>query len=209
MPLQAHQVCTLARAALCRVPLPTWGLVAMLLPAAVLLLMVLVLPALQRQWRINLYTLGVILLGVFLYALLQLLRRTRAVAFCQNDTLARERWRPETLALALCALPGYLAALTLNGLTGLSAGVAAACGLAVGCILACFVVVGTTWVLAREDEPLSMDGDRTVLTSIPENGGDEAPLLRTFLHDSVVTAEDKVWRDNGATMSRLDRWSSR
>ena len=192
----------------CRVPLPVWGLIIMLLPASALLLTVLVLPALQHQWRINLYTLGVVLLGVFLYALLQLLRRARTVAFCQNDTIARERWRPETLALALCALPGYLAALACSSLARMSAGVAAACGLAVGCILACFVVVGTTWALAREDEPSSMDGERTVLSSIPENG-DEAPLLRAYLHDSVVTAEDKVWRDNNATNSRHDLWPSR
>lgn len=60
-----------------RVPLPVWGLVLMLLPASVLLLTVLALPVLARDWRTIGATLGAVAAGLILYPLLQLARRRR------------------------------------------------------------------------------------------------------------------------------------
>ncbi len=55
----------------CRIPLPTWGCVLMLLPATILLLYVLVLPFIQLSWPTMLATVGAILLGSIMYPMLQ------------------------------------------------------------------------------------------------------------------------------------------
>ena len=166
----------------------------MLLPASALLLTVLVLPAIQRQWRIGAYTLGVAMLGCCLYALLQVLRRTKKISFFHNDALDAERWSVEALTLALCTFPSYLVVVVLRTAFGLSFGIAAAVGFAAGCVLACAVVITLTWALSAEDDQVNMIRDRSVLLSIPEVG-EQAPLMRAFLRDSVVNSEEQLWRD--------------
>ena len=128
----------------CRVPLPAWALPLMLLPASALLLTVLVLPALQRQWRIGAYTLGVALLGACAYALLQLLRRLRTLSFCHNELLAREFWPPALLAAALCAFPTYLGAVLLH----FSAQVPLNATCVIGVVGGGAASMGATWALA-------------------------------------------------------------
>jgi hypothetical protein len=183
-----------SRCCACRVPLPAWGLVIMLLPASALLLTVLVLPALERQWRIGLYTVGVALLGCCAYAALQLLRRLRLVSFCHNDAISNQRWRNEGLALALAAFPAYIAGNVLRFAFGLPAGVAAGAGLCVGCLLAVGVTAGLGWALRNEDNQVNMERDHSTLLSIPESGA-EAPLMRAFLQDSIVHSDQELWRD--------------
>jgi hypothetical protein len=161
----------------CRVPLPAWALPLMLLPASALLL-----------------TLGVALLGACAYALLQLLRRLRTLSFCHNDAIAIERWPAEYLAIALCAFPAYLVGVFLFGMGHFSIGVSVGAGFACGCILACIGVVLLNHMLSREDEQVNMARDHSILLSIPESGV-EAPLMRAFLHDSIVHADQEIWRD--------------
>jgi hypothetical protein len=54
-----------------RVPLPTWGLVLMLLPASALLLVVLAMPFANRNWETCGWTLGAIALGFVMHPSLQ------------------------------------------------------------------------------------------------------------------------------------------
>jgi hypothetical protein len=53
-----------------RVPLPTWGLVLMLLPATALLLALLAMPLAAGKWGMVLWTLGAMLAGFGIYPLL-------------------------------------------------------------------------------------------------------------------------------------------
>ncbi|KAG2487400.1 hypothetical protein HYH03_013969 [Edaphochlamys debaryana] len=55
-----------------KVPLPVWGLVLMLLPASALLLVVLAMPFLARDWRTIAWTGGAVALGFTMYPALQL-----------------------------------------------------------------------------------------------------------------------------------------
>lgn len=171
----------------------------MLTPASALLATVLVLPAIQKQWRIGIYTVGVALLGVGSYALLQILRRFRVVRFCSNDSLDVERWSAPTLALALSALPGYAVCVALRSAAGASLGVALGGGLASGCLLCAALVIALTHAIERDDTKAQahMDRDRSALLSIPEVGpsAPQAPLMRAFLRDSVVHADQELWFD--------------
>jgi hypothetical protein len=189
------------------VPLPLWALVLMLVPASALLLTVFVLPFAQRQWSVVLYTAGVALLGVSLYALLQLLRRANWARFELSEALACDRWRPEALALAIAAFPAYLAAIVLHVTLKSTypvlfvACVGAAGGL-VGAGMLMFVIV---CALRRESSmaaPLlpgsfasgGLAGQSPLrapnLESIPEASAAEAPLMHAFLQDALVSVED-------------------
>ena len=178
-------------------PLPTWGLVLMLLPASLLLATVLALPVLQHQWVIVLYTFGVLLLGCFLYAVLQLLRRCRVVIFVHNPEVSTGRWRAGALAAALTALPTFLFAVLIYVYVRLDAGACAACAIGAGCVLGTAVWGGVCLALRLEDTFLgSRDlGERysTHLLSIPE-AGQEAPLMRAFLRDSMAHNDSAAWR---------------
>ena len=59
------------RRIVCRVPLPVWGLVLMLLPASVLLLVVLAVPFVTGDLPTVAWTLGAVLLGFVMYPALQ------------------------------------------------------------------------------------------------------------------------------------------
>lgn len=163
-----------------------WGLVIMLTPASALLLTVIVLPALQRQWRIGLYTLGVALLGFWTYALLQLLRRLQLVAFCQNASLSTERWPTLWLAVALAALPGFLTGILLHFATGISALSAACTGAASACLALGILTLALSRMLRRTDTYACTSDDRTALLNIqniPHDGQAAPPAL------AVQTAE--------------------
>ena len=54
-----------------KVPLSTFGCLIMLLPALVLLLTMLILPIVVRDWQVVLFTAGTLAIGSFLYPLLQ------------------------------------------------------------------------------------------------------------------------------------------
>lgn len=58
-----------------KVPLPTWGVVLMLLPASLLLGTLLVMPFLMGEWKVVAWTLGSLVVGCLLYPALQGLRR--------------------------------------------------------------------------------------------------------------------------------------
>ncbi|GAB4813937.1 hypothetical protein N2152v2_000983 [Parachlorella kessleri] len=64
-----------------RIPLPTWGCVAILLPACMLLCTMLILPLAQGDYAVLLWTLGACVLGCVLYPLLQLARRRQWVRY--------------------------------------------------------------------------------------------------------------------------------
>lgn len=196
---------------MCRVPLPVWALVLMLLPASMLLFAVLFLPFVMGQWNVVLYTVAVFLLGISLYAALQLARRSGAVRFEHSDSLSQDRWRPSTLSLALAALPSFLVAVALrSALPKLHA-------LRLGCCIAAAVLVISATLrvvvaraLRREAEEFhGLHGDGAAaggtgaagagmsgclsgqLRSIPEtDAGTQAPLMKAFLQDSLVSVED-------------------
>lgn len=63
------------------IPLPTWGCIAMLVPAGVLLLAMLILPLAQGQFHVLAWTLGACGLGCILYPALQYTRRKNWVPF--------------------------------------------------------------------------------------------------------------------------------
>lgn len=65
----------------CRVPLPTWGLVLMLLPATTLLLAILVIPLWERNFTMIAITTAAMLAGFVLYPLMQLAKERRWVHF--------------------------------------------------------------------------------------------------------------------------------
>lgn len=182
--------------AACRVPLPTWGLVLMLLPASLLLLTVLALPVLQHQWVIVLYTFGVLLLGFALYAVLQLLRRCRVVAFVHNPEVTMGRWSAGALAASLTAFPTFLLAVAIYAYVRLDVGAAVACAIGAGCVIGAAVWGCVQLALRLEADRLgSRDlGERysTHLLSIPE-AGQEAPLMRAFLRDSIVHNDSAEW----------------
>jgi hypothetical protein len=184
----------------CRVPLPVWGLVLLLLPASALLLTVLILPILQHKWTVVLFTVGVALLGCFLYSILQLLRRTGAATFWHNEEMSTERWHPHNLAAALSALPAMLLVVVLKVCWGVGLGAAVSVGIAGGCLLACMVWGGISRVLHGEDEGLVMglsrlERDSSHLLSIPEVGtGIEAPSMSAFLRDAEAHMGSEEWR---------------
>ncbi|GIL60391.1 hypothetical protein Vafri_14994 [Volvox africanus] len=64
-----------------RVPLPTWGLVLMLLPASALLLVVLAMPVINRDWATCSWTLAAVGLGFVLHPVLQYSKRRGWLAF--------------------------------------------------------------------------------------------------------------------------------
>lgn len=196
--------------------MPAWALTLMLLPASALLLTVILLPFIMGQRHVVLYTIGVLLLGVSLYAVLQLVRRCRFVRFEPSEALAEDRWRPEGLAAALVAFPAFGGALALDAFTPLDAVLSAALAAAAALIAAgalTFVVV----VLLRRETLVNTavaagggaDGGGGSgaalgrgLTSIPEAAGKvEAPLMQAFLHDSVVNVESM------SSLRRLDERS--
>jgi hypothetical protein len=199
----------------CRVPLPVWALALMLLPASLLLITVFTLPFVLRRWHVVCYTVAVFLLGVSLYAALQLLRRSGAVRFEHSDSLSQDRWRPLTLSVALAAFPSFLVTVgVLSGLPKLHA-------LLVLCCTAAAVLLFTTMFLVVVKRGLKQEVDgrygshgagpgsgvgwaiggvmsRTVssaaanLESIPESDAAmQAPLMRAFLQDSLVHLEDE------------------
>lgn len=65
----------------CRVPLPTWGLVLMLLPATTLLLAILVIPLWERNFTMIAITTAAMVAGFVLYPLMQLAKERRWVHF--------------------------------------------------------------------------------------------------------------------------------
>lgn len=67
-----------------KVPLPTWGLVCMLMPASVLLLFVMVNPFITGNVPVISFTLGSVALGCILYPLLGLARRRK---WCEFNTV--------------------------------------------------------------------------------------------------------------------------
>eukprot|EP00892_Ulva_mutabilis_P001477 jgi/Ulvmu1/1132/UM107_0005.1 len=208
-----------------KVPLPAWALTLMLLPASALLLTVILLPFIMGQTHVVLYTLGVALLGVSLYAALQLMRRCRVVHFEPSDALASDHWRPEGLAAALLAFPAFITGLALVAFTPLDAVLAAALAAAAALIAAgalTFVVV----VLLRREVLVNtavaaaggVDGGGGAaaagshgLSSIPEAPGPgEQPLMQAFLRDAIVNVESlaSLQRAGGGTSDGISGSSS-
>eukprot|EP00882_Tetradesmus_deserticola_P016009 GHRQ01017077.1.p1 GENE.GHRQ01017077.1~~GHRQ01017077.1.p1 ORF type:complete len:485 (+),score=158.81 GHRQ01017077.1:249-1703(+) len=68
-----------------RVPLPTWGLVLMLLPASLLLVVILLIPLWERNYTMICTTTGAIVLGCVLYPLLNLAKERGWVAFADLE----------------------------------------------------------------------------------------------------------------------------
>ncbi|GLC39294.1 hypothetical protein PLESTB_001574500 [Pleodorina starrii] len=64
-----------------RVPLPTWGLVLMLLPASALLLVVLAMPFVNRDWETMGWTAGAVALGFVMHPALQFAKKRGWMAF--------------------------------------------------------------------------------------------------------------------------------
>lgn len=182
-----------------------WALVLMLLPASLLLLAVIVLPFVMGQRHVVLYTVGVFLLGVTLHAVLQLMRRCRVVRFEPTEALAADRWRPESLAVALVACPAFCAALALNAFTRLDAVLSAAAAATAALIIAGGLTFAVVVALRRETlvnaavaagaaaagaAAAAADGPTGGLTSIPEaNANAEPRLMQAFLRDSIVNVE--------------------
>ena len=207
-----------------------WALVLMLLPASMLLFAVFFLPFVMGQWHVMLYTVAVFLLGISLYAALQLARRSGAVRFEHSDSLSQDRWRPSTLSLALAALPSFLVAVALRSAFPKLHALRLGCciGAAVLVISAAFRVV-VARALRREAEAFhGLHGDgaaagvtgaagagmsgrlsgqlrHPILESIPEtDAGTQAPLMKAFLQDSLVSVEDgKALLEPSASQSSL------
>lgn len=64
-----------------RIPLPTWGCIAMLLPACLLLMVLLIVPWATGEVPVILFTFGTMGLGALLYPAIQAARRRRLIAF--------------------------------------------------------------------------------------------------------------------------------
>lgn len=152
----------------------------LLLPASALLLTVLVLPVLQRRWAVVIYTCAVALLGTFLYAALQLVRRTGAASFSHNEAIANERWSPGTLATCLALLPSMLAGLGIAVYWHTAAAVAAAAAACIACVLG--VALWAVVLRLLRDEGVGLGADGVHLLTIPE---DSSPRLSTFLRDAA------------------------
>lgn len=192
----------------------------MLLPASILLITVFSLPFVLRQWHVVFYTLAVFLLGVSLYAALQLLRRSRVVNFEHSESLSQDRWRSQTLAVALAALPTFLFSISLGtALPHLSLLLLVCCTAAVGAAISATFMMVVTRALKREPDPCSGPHGGAVagvsvaagcgisrvlsatlrpgqgassLESIPEtDAAAQAPLMRAFLQDSLISVEDE------------------
>lgn len=189
----------------------------MLLPAICLLITVFSLPFVLRQWHVVVYTVAVFLLGISLYAALQLLRRSGAVHFEYSESLSKDRWRPQTLSVALAALPTFLLTIALRmALPKQPILLVVCCGAAV-CLVttSVFMVVVTRGLKREEDDYHRLHGVSAVagvsvatgggmsrglsgtlrpshLESIPEtDAASQAPLMRAFLQDSLVSVEDE------------------
>jgi hypothetical protein len=199
---------------LCRVPLPVWALALMLLPASILLMTVLALPFVLRQWHVVYYTTAVFFLGVSLYAALQVLRRSGAVQFEHSDSLSRDRWQPLTLSIALATLPSFL--VTVGVLKALPhphwLHVLSCTAAAMLLFTTAFLVIvkrglkqevdgqhglhgvglgsGVGWAIGGF-MPRAVSGSAN-LESIPEyDAAAQSPLMRAFLQDSLVHVEDE------------------
>lgn len=182
----------------------------MLLPASILLITVFCLPFVMGQWHVVLYTVAVFLLGISLYAALQLARRSGAVRFEHSESLSQDIWRPITLSVALAALPSFLVAVAIRSiLPKLHVLPLGCCIAAAGLAISAMFMVVVTRVLKLEVEAChSLHGGGGIagmpvppgpgtlrhphLASIPEaDAAAQAPLMRAFLQDSLVSVEDE------------------
>jgi hypothetical protein len=167
----------------------------MLLPASCLLLTVLALPMLQHQWAIVVYTFGVILLGFFLYAALQLARKLR-VPFFHNADVSCDVWTPGAVVASFAALPAFLVGVVLYCKLDLPFGEVLAVVLSLGCLMGLVAWGLVQWVgHAQElpDDPLDFSQrPSSHLLSIPEVGERDS-MMTAFLHDSVVHTDTGAW----------------
>lgn len=196
-----------------KVPLPVWALCLMLLPASGLLVTLILLHVVMRQWHVVLYTVAVLLLGISLYAGLQMLRRAGTVQFEYSESLSRDRWRPGTLSMALAALPTFLVGVVLESVLHLSGLPLVLCTAAAGVGIISVVLLLIPRMLKREGDwhygPYAALNGATAsgvpgahagglsrgvsaawpgtLQSIPETDAAQAPLMRAFLQDSLVS----------------------
>lgn len=186
----------------------------MLTPASLLLLTVLALPIIHQKWNVVFYTLGVILLGLFLYPLLQVARRLRWVEFEKSD-LDDERWSAAGIAVSMVQLPMLLLFVALSLLTGLDVmGVAAIVG-TFGVALGICSWLGLESLLAERvggGSPYgrrgggggggSEDDTQPFLDSIPEGLREinipeaSATFFQAYLEDSVGVAGSAVKHSN-------------
>lgn len=185
----------------------------MLLPASGLLVTLILLHIVMRQWHVVLYTVAVLLLGISLYAGLQMLRRTGTVQFEYSESLSRDRWCPGTLSVALAALPTFLVGVVLESVLHLSGLPLVLCTAAAGVGIILVVLLLIPRMLKREGDwhygPYAALNGATAsgvpgahagglsrgvsaawpgtLQSIPETDAAQAPLMRAFLQDSLVS----------------------
>lgn len=79
-----------------RVPLSTMGCVAMLTPAMLLLGLMLLLPIIQGQWEVLVFTIAAVLVGSLLYPLLQYAREQ---GWCQYSSMTPEDFKAHLYTL--------------------------------------------------------------------------------------------------------------
>jgi hypothetical protein len=147
---------------------------------------------LQHQWAIVLYTCGVVLLGFFLYAALQVARKLK-VPFCHNPDVSDDVWTPGAVAASFAALPAFAVAVVLRHKLDLPSEECVAFAVSLGCLVWVAVWGGVCWLgKSQQQHPYnSLDlnrGHSSHLLSIPEVG-ERGPMMTAFLHDSVVHSD--------------------
>jgi predicted permease len=160
----------------------------MLLPASVLLLTVLAIPMLQHQWALIVYTFGVVLLGFFLYAALQVARRL-GVSFFHNPTVSCDVWTSSAITASCAALPAYVCGVILYYKVGSSMVEVLAFALLLGSLVGL-----ATWGLIcraahKVEQPYTSLGlppsYSLHIFSVPD-AEEKDPTMQCSQHDSVV-----------------------
>jgi hypothetical protein len=124
-------------------------------PASILLLTVLLIPILQHQWALVLYTGGTVFLGFFVYAALQLARKLN-VPFHHNPKVNCDVWGSGALAASFAALPTYTCSVGIYPMLGRSMWMPLTCALLFGCVVGLSALGLVRWEARRLEQKCTL-----------------------------------------------------